>query len=334
MTRYHTKGEKVAIFATADERYVPPSVMALRSFQRWFPEYNYFLLGLRVAMSAQSLALISRYGIELIDVDEAVRFVRPARYKNVNPLECFYIFKGPELLAERGYRYSLSVDGDVFCPRRFDLSAMCEGIQGFGGRPVGTLARTLGYKQRQQNEEFDFNDQRVYDVLGIDQEICQTRYEVNSGVVAWNNVAMAECEFFKKAVRVFKDCHGCFRGDQELLAFTAAAYHLPFSELDDSYNYNFFEDSLRCDAELREQMRQGQCWRIRIVHFVWCKPWRPTVAQHAVKAYFINQWRQFVLRELGDEAHALFEDLSFVRVRHPIGPFWNALRKVRAILSR
>src|SRR5436309_2345139 len=119
MKRCNRVGEKVAVFAAADDGYVPYAVMALRSFQRWFPDCGYFLLASRAAMSVQSIALLGRYGIELIDVDDAARFARPARYKNVNPPECFYLFKGPELLAERGYRYSLAVDGDVFCSRRF-----------------------------------------------------------------------------------------------------------------------------------------------------------------------------------------------------------------------
>ena len=326
--------ERIAIFATADNTYVPHSVIALRSFQRWFSDCGYFLLGSRAAMSVQSMAFLRRYGIELIDVNDAARFARPARYKNVNPPECFYLFKGPELLAERGYRYSLAVDGDVFCSRRFDLRAVCKGIQGFAGRPVGTLTRTLRNKQHQRNEEFDFGDQLVYDALGIDEETCRTRYEVNSGVVFWNNSAMAECRLFEKAVRLFENCHGCFRGDQELLAFTAAVHSLPFSELDDSYNYNFFEDSLRVNHSFQEEMRRGRCQRIRIVHFVFSKPWRTPASPSAVKAHFINEWRQFVLSELGDGASTLFGDLSLVRVRHPISPFWNLLRAVRAGVGR
>ena len=32
-----------AIYAAADDSYVPTAVMALRSFQRWYPDYGYFL---------------------------------------------------------------------------------------------------------------------------------------------------------------------------------------------------------------------------------------------------------------------------------------------------
>jgi hypothetical protein len=81
--------------------------MALRSFQRWFPECSYFLLGTRASMSDRSLALLERYEIDLIDTDEAERFARPWD-KPIYPPETFYYLKGPETLARRGFAYSVA----------------------------------------------------------------------------------------------------------------------------------------------------------------------------------------------------------------------------------
>lgn len=324
----------MAIFATADDKYVPACTMALRSFQRWFPDCSYFLLGTRAAMSQRSIALLERYKIELIDVDLAHRFRRSACCDNGNAVERFYLFSGPELLWAKGYRYSLSVDGDVFCSRPFDLQALCDGVEGFRGRAIGTLARTLRNKQRQQHQKFDFEDWRVRDVLGMDENHCRSRWEVNSGVLVWNNMAMARHRLAEQAARVFDACGRCFCGDQELLAFTAAACGLPFTEMDDTFNFRFFEGAAQPDPRLIEQMRRGECNRIRIVHFVFSKPWCPVRAPSAVKAHFINAWRVFVLDELGNEGQAFFDDLSHVRVRFPIGFSWNIARKIRSRLRQ
>src|SRR5215210_8073680 len=243
----------VAFFSTADEAYVPACVMALRSFQRWFPQCGYFLLGTRASMSDRSLAMLDRYEIELIDTDETKRFVRPP-YKPVkphklNPPEVFYTFKGPETLAERGFAYSIAVDGDVFCPRSFDVGAALRGVRGFRARPVGTLARTLEWKAREPfgGGPFTFTTDSVRDALGINQEMLATNYEVNAGVVFWNNEAATEYGLFETAARVFAACSGCFEGEQSLLAFTTAASRIPVADLSDAYNFSFFVDSLKPD---------------------------------------------------------------------------------------
>jgi hypothetical protein len=323
---------EVAIFAAADNEYVPTSVMALRSFQRWFPYCQYFLLGSRAKLTANSLALIERYRIGFLDVDLSERFVRHDRYKQAYPIETFYYLKGPELLANRGLKYSIGVDGDVFCARPFDLETVFRGIVGYGGRPVGTLRRTLQYAQRRSvRGGFGFAFERVSKELGIGDDLLDARYEVNAGVVFWKNHAMAKSELFESAIRVLAKCQGCIGEDQTLLTLTAAAHRIPFTELDESYN--FFDNSFRPDPELGKRLKRGECQDVRIVHFVRTKPWRAPANPSAVKAYFINSWRSFVLRELGDEAYDLFDDLSMIRVAYPISPFWNWLRRIRSRLT-
>jgi lipopolysaccharide biosynthesis glycosyltransferase len=136
---------------------------------------------------------------------------------------------------------------------------------------------------------------------------------VNCGLVFWNNAAMAKLGLFEKIAEVFGKCRGCFAGEQALVALSAAAYDIPLLELSDAYNFNFFEDSLREDRLLRKQVRRGEYDDICIVHYVWCKPWLREDNPSAVKAHFINAWRGFVLDELRDSAHDLFEDLSVIR---------------------
>jgi hypothetical protein len=307
---------RIAVFAAANDGYVPKAVMALRSFQRWYPDYGYFLLGAKAAMSRESLKFIRHHNIELLDVDEAHRFVKQGRTKNRFPVETIYRLKGPELLAERGFTYSIQADGDVFCVRPLEIENLLGRIEGFAGVVVGDLGRTLGNKQREENEEFDFSLERVRDTLGLelDDASLRTKYEVNGGVLFWNNVFMAKLGLFDRVIQVFRACRGCFEGSQDLMTFTAAVHDIPFLELGDPYNFSFFEDhSLRIDEKVQREVRRGKFQHIYIVHFLYCKPWlrpnRPDVA----KAHFINAWRQFVVDELGDKAYELFDDLSVVR---------------------
>lgn len=306
--------QPVAVFAAADDQYVPKAVMALRSFQRWHSDWSYFLLATKAALSQESLAFIQRYNIELLDVDETHRFLKQGRNKHNYPLETIYKLKGPELVFQRGFTYSIGIDGDVFCARPLEIENLLGTIEGYAGVAVGDFGRTLGNKQREQNEEFDFSLERVRDTLGVDEVALSTTYEVNGGVLFWNNVAMAKLGLFDKVHQVFRQCQGCFEGGQDLMTFTAAVHDIPFMELGDSLNFSFFEDaSVRLNNELREEVRRGEFQRIYIVHFVYCKPWLRPNHPTVVKAHFINAWRQFVVDELGDKAYELFDDLSVVR---------------------
>ena len=85
-------------------------------------------------MSPDQLSPVDAYGIELTDVDERDRFARPPEYvqRDPHPAECFYVFKGLELLAERGFAYSVAVDGDTFCSHRFDIQVLVSPpVEGF-----------------------------------------------------------------------------------------------------------------------------------------------------------------------------------------------------------
>jgi lipopolysaccharide biosynthesis glycosyltransferase len=200
----------------------------------------------------------------------------------------------------------------VFCARPLQLESVRGRIDGFAGRPVATMDQVLRSRENAY-KEFDWSFERVRDTLGLHEGMFQTRYEVNSGVVFWNNVAMAQLGLFEKATEVFRKCEGCFESDQDLLTFTAAAYDVPLFELGDPWNFNFFEDSLRVDKQLRDQVRRGEFSEIYIVHYVWCKPWMPAGNPPADQAHFINAWREFILSELNNTALDLFEDLSVIR---------------------
>ena len=102
---------KIAVFSSANEGYVPKALVGLLSFRRWHPEYGYYLLGSKTLMQPRTLELLKEQEIELIDVDESRRVARKEVPKGGFPIETFYLLKGPELLAERGFdrKYVTSV---------------------------------------------------------------------------------------------------------------------------------------------------------------------------------------------------------------------------------
>jgi hypothetical protein len=322
----------VGVFAAADDAYVPKAVMALRSFQRQFPDWSYFLAGRRGALSAASVGMLDRYGIHVLDVDPRTRFTRARGFETRYPVEVFNTMLVPELLAAKGISHSIGIDGDVFCVRRFDHVPLLRDIEGFGARPVAMLRSALAYRRRKYAGSDAYRLDRLHQ-LGLTDRELDARFEVNTGVVFWNNVYMASIGLAEKAAAVFAACDGRISGDQLLLSVTAACHRLPFHELDHAYHF-CFRESFRRSPGLAKEVADGDDRSICIVHFTFLKPWRPAVAPSPLNAHFINRWRSFVREELGGEAEALFDDVSAVRVRLPIGPVWNTVRRLRSTLGR
>jgi len=307
----------IAFYAVANDAYVPTAVIALRSFQRWHPELAYFLLGTIKTFSPQSHELIRRYGIELIDVDESVRFVTQGTNKDRYPVEVFYPLKAPELLAERGYDYSIEVDGDVFGPEPFDiprLKSLFKRTRGYAARPVGSLARTLMHKRQELNEEFDFSPKTVAATLGLTRRKIWRRYEAQAGIIYWNNAAMAKIGLFEKCVEIFRKCHGCFEADQDLLAFATAIHDIPVRKIGHPYNFGFFEDSPWVDHRMQSRFSRGQFAGVYALHFVFAKPWAVLEQPTPVKIHFVNAWRDFVCHELGADAGRFFREVQPIGV--------------------
>src|SRR5262249_142623 len=157
----------------------------------------------------ENIELLRKHGVELLDVDETRRLVRKGVFKDKYPIEAFYKLKGPELLAERGFDYSITIDGDVFCYQSLPIDPILPDVTGYAGRIVGTLERTLRFKQVERNPEFDFSMKQIWRRLGLDQRVLRKRYEINNGFIIWNNTAMANIRFYDRALDVFNQCAGC-----------------------------------------------------------------------------------------------------------------------------
>lgn len=300
---------RLAFYASADDRYVPKAVLALRSFQRWHPQFGYVLIGTTASMSPSSWALIRRYGIEFIDVNDASRFPVQGRFA-YKDRERFYSLRGPELLAARGFDYSVQVDGDVYCPKPLDLDnlhGLLVRTHGLAARPVGSLDRTLRHRYGDRNPDFDFSHRTVRKALGLSRWTLLTHYEYGSGVVYFNNAAMVEHGLYEGCIDVFNRCRGYLSGDQDLLAFSAAVMRLPVLHVGHGYHFTFFEDSPWGDGLLQRRIDRGDYEGVHVVHFVFVKPWLPIERPTPAKVDLVNSWRAFIRGELGSEARRYFD---------------------------
>ena len=314
----------VAIFSSANESYVPKAVAALLSFRRWHPELGYYLLGSRRGFGDWTLDFLRANAIELIDVDEAGSLPRAEGMRGSHelPVETFYLLKGPELMAQRGYDYSVSIDGDVFCRHRLALRSLLPGHAGLAGRVLRPLSETIRENREDSRLSFDLSEENLRATFGKRYVDLGRRVEIHGGFVVWNNGQMSALRLFDQVKHFSRRFNGAFKGNQDLFAFISAYLDIRFAELDRNDHFILDYNTLRNQGD--EQLRVKDVLLEDpgdpgVIHFVHPKPWLVTEPIRPAHWPLLNGWRRFVASTFPGDPTALFGDL------HDIDDDWDPL---------
>ena len=58
--------DKIAIYCSADNNYVKPAIITLKSFERFFPNLDYFIITDREEISKENQALLEDFNISIL----------------------------------------------------------------------------------------------------------------------------------------------------------------------------------------------------------------------------------------------------------------------------
>lgn len=273
--------QKIAVFGAITENYTEYMIASLRSFLRHNQdsdaEYDGFILG--HSFSPRTQRLISSFGIGYININLNKEFKRNALHRY--PGECFWIFKGPELFADRGYQYSLAVDGDTLCNKPLDISWLpqLKHIAGVNrGCGVGQFLSNL--KQLDTlKRSFSLNAKTL------------DRPATNSGVLFFNNTELVKEQFFDRMVKTYQRSErlGVLRGgdDSTLALFLASHPNIDLHILEDSWNV-YRGISSAVDADVLESLSTDSY----IIHLSSVKPWcHHSQYPNSLVKNAIEQWR-------------------------------------------
>lgn len=273
--------QKIAVFGAVTENYTEYMIASLRSFlkhnQDSDAKYDGFILGSSFSLRTQRL--ISSFGIGYININLSKEFSRNARHRY--PGECFWIFKGPELFADRGYQYSLAVDGDTLCNKPLDISWLpqLKHIAGVNrGCGVGTFLSNLKQLETLKRS------------FGLHEEILK-RPATNSGVLFFNNVELVKEKFFDRMVKTYQRSErlGVLRGgdDSTLALFLASHPNIDLHILEDSWNVYRGISSAVNDCLLKTLSMDSH-----IIHLSSLKPWHHhSQYPNVFVKNAIEQWR-------------------------------------------
>ncbi|MEA3432659.1 MAG: hypothetical protein U9R01_08360, partial [candidate division WOR-3 bacterium] len=120
--------KKCAVYCTADDNYIFPSIVALQSVRRFHPECDFFVIGNQGIISKNKLGVLKRFDIHFLHSDQNELFAGSHW-----PSTCYLALLGPEMLWEKGYEYSLGLDADILCVQPLDLDEVFSMTVGYAG---------------------------------------------------------------------------------------------------------------------------------------------------------------------------------------------------------
>lgn len=292
--------KKCAVYCTADDNYIFPSIVALQSVRRFHPECDFFVIGNQGIISKNKLGVLKRFDIHFLHSDQNELFAGSHW-----PSTCYLALLGPEMLWEKGYEYSLGLDADILCVQPLDLDEV--------------FSMTVGYAgiENQRARKGNFKDpdfvRRKYGLSDNDLD----GHNTNTGVVFWNNKAVADSKLGERSIKCFQECFSedsrMIRGDQSLFALVSILEPaLPWLILPRGYNYRIHNVD-----DQKEDIKEGD---IRIYHFIGRKPWEsisvrqrllnPSVVSHRDKWFAFVGEQGIFNRDLTIKSGTVLKNIS------------------------
>lgn len=261
-------------YSTANSGYAIFAATSLLAIRKYLPDAHLCILS--SGLSDYDRKIIEKNDIDYIELDLTKKFTKSWQY----PVDCYYIFAGPEIFIDQGFEYSVYVDGDVLCAS--DPLGHLPNFKGIAG--VASSMKDGAYTSVFGD---DWEALRKLWNLPIEKSV---QKRVNSGVVYFNNKRMVDIGLFEKAVEAYKVClknQVPRKGDDSLFSLLQYVY---FSEDDITFlpaRYNFVLQFNEWIYPIKDLV---------FFHFSIEKPWKSNSYQHKdsnlnVFNPYVKEWR-------------------------------------------
>lgn len=270
---------KNCAFSTGNDSYIPRAVVSLLSFRKYNENYDLYILC--TSISVENKQLCEYCGIKVVELDLGDVFYKDWEY----PKECFYHFKGPEIFLSLGYEYSVYVDGDTYTNRKFEFDTF-------------EIFHVAGASYDTNKELFlEIGEyQKIKENLKIQDDSGFDRRRIQTGVLIYNNKALVEVEYFKKAGYLYDlsiKNHVPRKGDDSLLSLILTIHPEVISKQLSIY-HNLIDFQLE---SMRDQITDDDIiLKSVIYHFVAQKPWFLLTDYYSFPhKFFIQKWIEVMI---------------------------------------
>lgn len=299
---------RICAFTTCNDAYVAQSLISLLSVRKWNPQID--LAVISRGLAEDSVRLLEAHGVDPVIINLDKQFWKSFGY----PIECYYMFAGPEVLAARGYDYSVYIDGDVYCNNPIDIDWAA--VPYYAGTSFARIQDLLG------------NDWETITRLWAPRTVPD--YRINSGVVFFNNARLCNITFLSRIAELYgaSIVHNIPRpGDDSLFSLFQLVYQsFPATPLGRRYNLVFVGDDVRDERDtfLRHwDDAIGNCVLFHLA-IVTAKPWcRAHTFPCYTAKWFYAKWQQLAIDVLGcDGVARWFPGIDVSSARRNAKVFW------------
>ena len=274
MTREVLSTKNTVFFSTANDAYIFQAATSLLSIRRFLPKAKLYILSREI--SDKNKRFLKRCHINYIEVDLTYLFFQSWEY----PIECYYLFAGPETFKKLGFKYSVYLDGDVLCLN--NPIKDCPPIKDIGGVEANTFKELFGAEKDDIAANFSIPTKLF------------SKHRIQSGVIYMNNNALTKLNFLEQCGKLYYDswekAHPR-KGDDSLFALFQLTNNASLNPtlLEDKYNYMPNFKSCKTDDS------------IILLHFTLDKPWKFHPYSHSdqnqnIFNKYIKIWRQISRR--------------------------------------
>lgn len=197
--------ENTVFYSTANAGYAVYAAVSLLTVRDHIPDAKLYLLS--SGLSDNDKKILDENKIIYHELNLKSAFTKTWDY----PIDCYYIFAGPEFFAKQGYDYSVYIDGDVLCVsnplEELPIIGCVAGVESAGEK--GDYSGIFG-------DDWD----KIKKIWSLPQKTA-TRKRINAGVVYFNNQKMEEMGLLNIATNLFRKSlgHGIPRkGDDSLFS--------------------------------------------------------------------------------------------------------------------
>ena len=253
---------KTALFTTTDKNYFEKAIQTFRTYQTYNPDaFDFFIICSSVSENQIELAKSLSINVIQIDLSETFKIESNWPY----PSECFWVFKGPDILLKRGYSHSMYVDADTVCVSSLDLSWLDDSFVVAGAKRMD-----ISHWKEIKSVNFLIKVEKNFKLLkeAIPEMTNGEVVDINSGVIFFNNVKWDYYKMYRRSVNLFKRAKlaGVPRkGDDSLLSLLQTTTPTHFYKILDPV-WNYYYERANSNPKIDFSL-------IKILHLSSVKPW-------------------------------------------------------------
>ena len=271
--------QDVAFFGAVDtKRYLFLLAVTLQSVARFHRRAGFFVLAPSGSSEVwgKMLQTWTNGTAELIELRDDTAQFEQTREKKYSPMT-FHRLRMPEILAARGYAYSVNLDPDVLCVAPWDMTMFLQ-VRLVAGRAVRPSEGGLpmwAHERSTSSGAMSTGFNNTLKALGISADALAWVPELNGGVLIFNNVKAVRVKLFRTCLRTFFVVGQNIEGDQDLLNVVLASNPMfQVYKLPTAYNFAFQRDRESVPSVLGMRLRLAIFSQLICVHFVLDgKPW-------------------------------------------------------------